>query len=58
LGAERAEGGHVSNQIVHFHSAIPESAKPMFMLPDAVRADPLFINETMRRIQNGDMTTL
>jgi hypothetical protein len=51
LGAERAEGGHVSNQIVHFHSAIPESAKPMFMLPDAVRADPLFINETMRRIQ-------
>ena len=55
LGAERAEREHVSNQIVHFRSAIPESAQPMFMVPDAVRADPLFIDETMRRIHPNDL---
>ena len=43
--------GRVSDQIVHFRSALGESAKPMFMAPDAVEADPLFIDETMRRIQ-------
>jgi len=40
---------------VHFRSAIPESAKPMFMVPDGVRADPLFIDETMRRIPPNDL---
>ena len=49
--AEGAEGGRVSDQIVHFPSALRESAKPMFMVPDAAEADPLFIDETMRRIQ-------
>jgi hypothetical protein len=27
----------------------------MFMVPDAVRADPLFIDETMRRIHPNDL---
>ena len=27
----------------------------MFMVPDAVRADPLFIDETMRRIHLNDL---
>ncbi len=48
---ERAEGGRISDQIAHFRSALRESAKPMFMVPDAIEADPLFIDETMRRIQ-------
>ena len=53
--AERAEGGHVSDQIAHFRSALRESAKPMFMVPDSVGADPLFIDETMRRIHLNDL---
>jgi len=55
LGAERTEREHVSKQIVHFRSAIPERAQPMFMVPDGVRADPLFIDETMRRIPPNDL---
>ena len=58
LVQERAKGSerrHVGDEIVHFGPAFGKSAKEMFVMPNAIRANPLFVDEAMWRIDLHDL---
>ena len=53
-GAERAEGWNVVDQVAAFDASVAKVAEEMFVVPDFVGADALFIDEVVRRFDAAD----
>ena len=54
--AERAEWQDVVNDVCRFCVSSVDSLEPMFMMPDAIWADALFIDEIPKRIDVCDLS--
>jgi hypothetical protein len=55
-GAERAERGNVSHEVAYFCPAARERVKEMFVMPEAIRPDPLFIDKEIWRVDLDDLS--
>ena len=53
--AQRAERRHVSDQVAYLSPAFRQGAEEMLMMPDSTGADPLLVDQAMRRVHLHDL---